>query len=125
MKESDVILVPLSQVDEALKYRPAIVLREMPIPYRDLFVCGVSTNLNQYIPALDDIISPTDADFILSGLHSESLIRLSFLAVIPRRLVRGTIGSISEERHKRLLQRLVDYLTLSNDDPVAHSHRLD
>ena len=52
----------------------------------------------------------TDADFISSGLHSESLIRLSFLGVIPRRLVRGTLGSISDERHKRLLQRLVDYL---------------
>ena len=119
MKESDVILAPLSQVDEVLKYRPAIVLREMPIPYRDILVCGVSTNLNQYIHAFDDIISPTDADFTLSGLRSESLIRLNFLAVIPRRIVRGTIGSISEERHKRLLQRLVDYLTSSNDGLLA------
>lgn len=33
MKESDVILAPLSQADEELKYRPAIILREMPIPY--------------------------------------------------------------------------------------------
>lgn len=111
MKESDVILAPLSQVDEELKYRPAIVLREMLIPYQDILVCGVSTNLRQYVRGFDDIISPTDVDFILSSLHSESLIRLSFLAVIPRRLVRGTIGSISEERHKRLLRRLVDYLT--------------
>ena len=92
MKESDVILAPLPQADEELKYRPAIVIREMPIPYRDqVLVCGVSTNLNQYIQGFDDIISPTDADFMLSGLRSESLIRLSFLAVIPRRFVRGTI----------------------------------
>jgi len=33
MRESDVILVPLLQADEKLKYRPAIVLREMPMPY--------------------------------------------------------------------------------------------
>lgn len=110
MRESNIILVPLLQADEELKYRPAIVLQEMPMPYRDLLVCGVSTRLNQYIQGFDDIISPTDADFISSGLHSESLIRLSFLGVIPRRLVRGTLGSISDERHKRLLQRLVDYL---------------
>ncbi len=114
MRESDVILVPLSQADEELKYRPAIVLREMPMPYRDLFVCGVSTNLNQYVQGFDDIISPVDADFTRSGLHSESLIRLSFLGVVPRRLVRGILGSISDERHKRLLQKLIDYLT-SND----------
>ena len=111
MKESDVILAPLFQADEELKYRPAILLREMPAPYRDLLVCGVSTRLDQYIHRFDDIISPTDADFVLSGLRSESLIRLSFLVVIPRRLVRGMIGSISEERYNRLMQRLVDYLT--------------
>ena len=84
MKESDVVLVALVQADGELKYRPAIVLREMPIPYRDLLVCGVSTRLDQYVRGLDDMISPADADFVLSGLHSESLIRLSFLGVVPR-----------------------------------------
>lgn len=113
MRESSIILVPLLQADEELKYRPAIVLREMPMPYRDLLVCGISTRLNQYVQGFDDIISPTDADFISSGLHSESLIRLSFLGVIPRRLVRGTLGNISDERHKRLLQRLIAYLISS------------
>ena len=113
MKESDVILAPLFQADEELKYRPAIVLREMPILYRDLLVCGVSTQLNQYVQGLDDIISPVDSDFTLRGLHSASLIRLSFLGVIPRQVVRGTLGSISEERHKRLLRRLIDYLTIA------------
>ena len=114
MRESDVILVLLLQANEELKYRPAIVLREMPMPYRDLLVCGVSTNLNQYVQGFDEIISPTDADFTRSGLHSESLIRLSFLGVVPRRIVRGVLGSISDERHKRLLQKLIDYLTNTN-----------
>ena len=111
MKESNVILAPLFQSDEEVKYRPAIVLREMPMPYRDLLICGVSTRLDQCIQGFDDIISPVDDDFKLSGLRSKSLIRLSFLVVIPRRLVRGTIGNISEERYNRLIQRLVDYLT--------------
>ena len=102
MKESDVILAPIFQADEELKYRPAIVLREMPMPYRDLLVCGVSTRLSHYVQGLDDVISPTDADFISSSLHSESLIRLSFLGVVPRRLVRGTLGNISGARHRSL-----------------------
>ena len=50
MKESDVILAPLSQADEELKYRPAIILREMPIPYRDILVCGVSTKVKSVHP---------------------------------------------------------------------------
>ena len=111
MTESDVVLVPLLQADEELKYRPAIVLREMPMPYRDLLICGVSTNLKQCIQGFDDIISPADPDFTRSSLHSESLIRLGFLGVVPRRRVRGILGSISDERHKRLLRRLIDYLT--------------
>ncbi|MCK6621366.1 MAG: hypothetical protein L6Q94_12825 [Calditrichia bacterium] len=58
----------------------------------------------------DEIISPVDADFISSGLVSESIIRLGFLAVLPRKSIAGSIGSISPKRHKRLLKTLSDYL---------------
>ena len=109
MKESDVVLTPISQANGVIKNRPVIVLREMP-PHRDLLVCGVSTQLHQRVKDFDEIISPTDADFALSGLRSESLIRLGFLAVLTRGSIIGTIGSISSERHKRLLKTLSDYL---------------
>jgi mRNA interferase MazF len=92
-----------------VKNRPAILLREMPA-YRDVLVCGVSTQLHHYIQRFDEIIAPADADFASSGLVATSLIRLSFLAVIPHRNIVGTIGTIASERHKRLLQALSDYL---------------
>jgi hypothetical protein len=41
---------------------------------------------------------------------SSTLIRLGFLAVLPRRNIIGSIGSISPERHRRLLRRLSEYL---------------
>jgi len=109
MKESDVVLTPISQANGVIKNRPVIILREMP-PHRDLLVCGVSTQLHQRVKDFDEIISPTEADFALSGLKSESLIRLGFLAVLTRGSIIGTIGSISSERHKRLLKTLSDYL---------------
>jgi mRNA interferase MazF len=109
MEEGDVVLTPVPQADGTVKNRPAIVLREMPV-YRDVLVCGVSRQLHQYVQGFDDIISPTDADFTASGLVSTSLIRLSFLAVVPRRNILGTIGAIAPERHKRLLQALSNYL---------------
>ena len=109
MKEGDVVITPVPQTDEELKNRPAIFLREMP-PYRDLLVCSVSTRLHQHVENFDEIISPADADFKSSGLRSKSLIRLGFLAVLPRHRVLGSIGSISAERHKRLLRKLSDYL---------------
>ncbi|PSB24751.1 type II toxin-antitoxin system PemK/MazF family toxin [Stenomitos frigidus] len=109
MQEAEVVLTPVSQPDGVIKNRPAIILREMP-PYKDLLVCGISTQLHQQVPDFDEIISPSDPDFIASGLKAESLIRLGFLAVLPRRNIIGSIGSISSERHQRLLKILSDYL---------------
>ena len=109
MREGDVVIVPMPQADGIVKNRPAVVLREMP-PFRDVLVCGVSTQLRQAAKDFDEIISPRDADFVSSGLKEESLIRLGFLVVIPRNKIAGSIGSISSERHKRLLQRLSAYL---------------
>ena len=109
MKEGDVILTPIPQADGNVKNRPAIFLREMP-SYGDLLVCGVSTQLHHYVQGLDEIIRPADADFASSGLLAASLIRLSFLAVLPRRNIPGSIGSIAPERHRRLLIALSGYL---------------
>ena len=109
MNQGDVILTPVPQADGILKNRPAIFLREMP-PYRDVLVCGVSTQLHQEVKGFDEIINPADFDFKSTGLRSVSLIRLGFLAVLPRSAVIGSIGAISSERHKRLLHRLSDYL---------------
>jgi len=99
----------MPQADGVVKNRPAIILREMP-PFRDVLVCGVSTQLRQATQDLDEVISPSDHDFVSSGLVEESLIRLGFLVVVPRARIAGSIGSISPERHKRLLQRLGAYL---------------
>jgi mRNA interferase MazF len=112
MKEGDVVLTPIPQADGMIKNRPAIILREMPA-YRDLLVCGVSTQLNQAVKAFDDIVSVSDPDFSSSGLKSPSLIRLGFLAVLPRNQIIGSIGSISSPRHKKLLKALSDYLVKS------------
>ena len=109
MKEGDVVVVPMPQADGMIKNRPAIILREMP-PFRDLLVCGVSTQLRQAAKDFDEVIAPGDADFASSGLKEESLIRLGFLVIVPRVKIAGSIGLISSERHKRLLQRLSEYL---------------
>jgi mRNA interferase MazF len=109
MKEGDVILSAVPQADGIVKNRPAIFLREIP-PYKDYLICGISTQLNQLVQGFDEIIGPEDTDFASSGLKGKSLIRLGFLAVLPRSKIIGSIGSISPERHKRLLKTLSDYL---------------
>jgi mRNA interferase MazF len=91
-----------------------IILTPMP-PFQDALVCGISTQTHQLVPDSDELITSQDNDFTTSGLVSDSLIRLGFLAVLPRRNILGSIGSLSPERHKRLLQRLSAYLVKSPD----------
>jgi mRNA interferase MazF len=109
MNQGDVLLTPVPQANGIVKNRPAIFLREMP-PFRDLLVCGISTQLHQEVKGFDDVVDQSDADFASTGLRTTSLIRLGFLAVLPRSAVIGSIGSVSPERHKRLLTRLSNYL---------------
>src|SRR5207248_8191242 len=95
---------------------PAIILRAMP-SYGALLVCGLSTQLQHYRQEFDEIISPTDAAFASSGLVAASLIRLSFLAMLPRKNIVGVIGSIAPERHRRLLEALSNYLVRNLGGP--------
>ena len=89
MKERDVVLTPLPQADGLVKNRPVVVLRVMP-PHGDLLVCGVRSQLPQEVVGFDDVIRPGDVDFADSGLKAQSLIRLSFLAVLPTSSFAGT-----------------------------------
>jgi mRNA interferase MazF len=109
MKEGDVVLTPVPQSDGAIKNRPAVILREIP-PYKDFLVCGISTQLSQRVQGFDEIISSEDTDFVSSGLRTTSMIRLGFLALLLRSRIIGSIGSISSNRHKKLLKTLSDYL---------------
>lgn len=115
MKESDIVLTPVPQANGQVKNRPALMLRKMP-PFDNVLVCGLSTQLHQKVAGFDEIITQQDADFATSGLVTDSLIRLGFLAVLPQNRVIGSIGSIAPERHKRLLQNLSDYLLESTQE---------
>jgi mRNA interferase MazF len=109
MREGDVVVLPMPLSDGSIRNRPAVVLRAMPA-FRDVLVCGVSTQLHQAVANFDEVIAASDPDFGASGLRADSVIRLGFLQVVPRRTIAGTIGAISVERHIRLLKTLSDYL---------------
>ena len=109
MREADVALAPLQQSDGSVKNRPVILLRQIP-PFGDWLVCGVSTQLHRRVAGFDEQVDRSDHDFSASGLKAISLIRLGFLAVLPMNDLLGIIGSISPERHRRLLENLCRHL---------------
>jgi mRNA interferase MazF len=109
MKEGDIGLATLPQADGAIKPRPVLLLRKVP-PFDDWLVVGVSSQLQQRVPNFDDVIDSSAPDFAVSGLKSASVFRLGFLSTLPSQRLLGIIGSISGERHRRLLLRLSDFL---------------
>ena len=109
MTEGSLVLARLPQADGALKSRPALVLRPLP-PFGDLLVCGVSSQLRHEVLGFDEVLTSASQDFVDSGLYLPSLIRLGYLGVLPLHRVIGEMGRIAPERHRRLLQRLSDFL---------------
>ena len=109
MKEGDIALINLLQSDGSYKIRPALILKQLP-KYYDLLVCGISTQTHRHIKNLDEILDKNQTNFVNTGLRQTSLIRLSFLAVIPTTKIRGSIGKIDALLHRQLLQRLANFL---------------
>ena len=116
MKDGDVVIARLPQQDGTVKERPALCLRRIP-PFDDWLVCGISTQLQQLSPELDETITPADADFRTARLKEASLIRSGYLAVLPASTFKGRIGSISATRLERLRTRLSDFLKPQTTKP--------
>ena len=112
MKPGNIVLAALPQSDGKLKQRPALLLKFIP-PYNDLLVCGISSKLHQEVIGFDQTLKPNDSDFASSKLVQSSVIRLGYLVVLPKAIVSGSIGHISDKRLQHLKQSLVDFL-LSN-----------
>jgi mRNA interferase MazF len=109
MTSGDILLANLPQADGARKYRPVLLLGVTP-PHGDFLVCGLTSHMSSQIPNLDEVIGPADSDFASTGLKSASLVRTTFLALLPASRFKGRIGSISEERRVRILAGLSAFI---------------
>ena len=111
MNPVDVVLIPLPQLGGAVpKLRPALLLADLPGPYQNLLLCGISTQLHHLQGNWDELVDAGDADYANSGLHQPSVIRLSYLYAADPSEIAGVIGVIDPSRLDRLRQRLSDHL---------------
>lgn len=74
--------------------------------FNDFLICGISTQLHQFITGFDEMIIPDSTN----RLQQTSIIRLGFLGVEPQRNIQGKIGNISSDIRTELLNRLAKYL---------------
>jgi mRNA interferase MazF len=88
-----------------------LVLTTTPEDYDDVWIIMISSKLDQAIEDFDEIISEGDPDFTNSGLKTESVVRISRVAVVERSMLEGVIGEISEERLNGIRRKLSDWLS--------------
>lgn len=110
IKPGNIVLINMVQSDGNFKLRPALILKELP-KYNDLLVCGISSQLNQFLNNYDEILSEESPDFIQTGLKKSSVIRLFFIAVVANDNIAGSIGKISTSLHRELLNRLSNFIS--------------
>lgn len=103
----DVVVAPLAQADGGAKPRPVLLLRELP-GFGDYLACGISTQMHQAIKGFDLILSPGSSEFVSSGLHTESVVRLGYVGVVPVRKMTRRLGRLSPSALAGLQRRLAD-----------------
>ena len=106
--EGQIVLFRFPQTDQtAGKLRPALVLRKLPGRHNDWLICMISSNLDQEVPELYEVITPDDLDFKESGLKVPSLIRIGRIAVVDGDiLLLGKLGQIDAQRLLRIRYKL-------------------
>lgn len=107
----DVVLFEFPRTDQIPgKLRPALVLKVTPGSYDDYWIAMISSRLDQEIENFDEKVSRSDDDFSKTGLKGESVIRISRIAVVNRKVLEGIIGQISDDRLNKILSRLSRWL---------------
>ncbi len=111
IREGQVVLFRFPFTDHRSgKLRPALVLRRLPGRHDDWLLCMISSQLDQAVPGLDEVIQESEADFARSGLKQPSLLRVCRLAVAESSLLIGALGEIEPERLTGLRRRLAEWL---------------
>lgn len=110
MNSGDILLTRLPQADGRPKLRPVLALQPV-LPYDDWMVMGISSRLSVGVEGQDEWIQLSDPDFAATGLKSASLIRVGFLATLPRAQLLGRIGQVAPSRLRSVRAKLLRLLT--------------
>jgi mRNA interferase MazF len=110
MKQGSIVKVAFPQADGKIKPRPAIILKEVA-PYGDWLICAISSKSHLEIKKLDIVIDFQHPDFKTWGLNYPGIIRVAYLSTIPENIIEGTIGKVSEQTVKTILNNLLDYFS--------------
>jgi mRNA interferase MazF len=109
--EGEIVLLRYPHTDGSQgKRRPAVLLKAVPGSFGDWLICMVSTQLHQKSEGLDLVLQRKDADFSVTGLKADSLIRIGRLAVVEERGFELSLGRLADFRLREAQESLVRWL---------------
>ena len=91
------------------KLRPALVLHE---GRNDVVVAFISSRIERYESETDILITRRHPEFNLSGLKVDSVIKLSKIATLHKRLIAGEIGEIGPQIRREVNEKITRTLLL-------------
>lgn len=111
MKAGDIVLFkfPQTNLSEG-KLRPALAITKLPGEYDDWLICMITTKKRQSRSVYDEIIEKSSQEFKRSGLKSESVIRITRLAVVNQGILLGSIGNVSNTLLGRVRKNLSHWI---------------
>jgi mRNA interferase MazF len=112
MTPGDIAISAMPQADGIIKLRPLAVLSGFP-RHGDLLVCGITSQMCNFVDGFDVAIRKGEPGFEKSGLKKDSIFRMGYLTVLPRSKISGSIGRISDELLNKLIVNLTAHLAKS------------
>lgn len=91
------------------KLCPALVLYD---DSRDVVVAFISSRIEKYNPETDILVNRSHPEFHLTGLKMDSVLKLSKIATLHKRLIAGEIGSIGEQLRKEINNKIMGVLLI-------------
>jgi mRNA interferase MazF len=101
-----VVLVPFPYTDlSSTKMRPAVILLENE---NDIVVAFVSSKLPATQNPAAVILMQSDPGFVMTGLKTDSAIKLDKIATIIRTMVAGVIGELPDTARQEVNRKMAD-----------------
>ena len=72
----------------------------------------ISSRVDKYDPETDVLITMSHLEFRLTGLKTDSVLKLSKIATLHKRLIAGEIGSIGPRLRDEINQKIMKVLLL-------------
>ena len=88
------------------KVRPALCLTEPISDYKHIIMSFISSQIEKSNEESDIVINISDREFSLTGLNTNSAIRLYRIATIPINLIKRELGILPNIYHNILTEKL-------------------